>query len=320
MKKFEGLLGISHRRIRQKVQQGVAAQMFKTFSHKGASCTDEYSNIQDILNSIDEIDPMPMDLNENVRMDTCINDTAAVPVNYQEEISTKTAEPINSESDCSTDYDDSIDDIEISDEEINDESFPYFEIKSEHELPFRNISADDNLFFNDNLEDAEYVRDKKSEKFNTSITLWALAFGIPHIALTALLIILRTHTDLIIPRDSRSLLHTPRNVDIINMDGDGKYCHFGSTKIVEKIANEYLKRNLKNREIRLIFNIDGLPIYKSSQKSLWLILCSDELLKKVFVVGIFAGTSKPADSNEFLKPFVDEAAQLCGSSITVKEQ
>ena len=86
-------------------------------------------------------------------------------------------------------------------------------------------------------------------------------------------------------------------------------------KTVDEMLKEYYRRGIEKKELFLTFNIDGLPIFKSTEKSLWLILCSERNLKNVYVVGIYWGLEKPSDPNEFLKPFVREAVDICQNGV-----
>jgi len=60
--------------------------------------------------------------------------------------------------------------------------------------------------------------------------------------------------------------------------------------------------------LELLYNIDGLPIAKSSNSSIWPILCSDTKFKKVFMIGAYYGHEKTIDSNMYLEQFVNENA------------
>ena len=51
--------------------------------------------------------------------------------------------------------------------------------------------------------------------------------------------------------------------------------------------------------INLIVNVDGVPLFKSSQQEFWPILVSVENLVDVFIVAIFYGNSKPNPLNDF---------------------
>lgn len=70
----------------------------------------------------------------------------------------------------------------------------------------------------------------------------------------------------------------------------------------------------------LAFNIDGLPLAKSSNLQLWPIQCLIVNFKRQvpFLVGAFAGSSKPESANDFLLPFVTELKGLLSGGITVR--
>ena len=97
---------------------------------------------------------------------------------------------------------------------------------------------------------------------------WAVTKGITHEALRALLHILHQyHLDL--PLDPRTLLSTGTVSGIASIEGGGFYYHFGVANGIKKWLDgvEYRERN-----IHIQFNIDGLPLFKSSKIQLWPIL------------------------------------------------
>lgn len=55
--------------------------------------------------------------------------------------------------------------------------------------------------------------------------------------------------------------------------------------------------------LRIFININRLPITKSGNASLWLILCLDTVSKLVFIIGVYYGKAKPANNNVFLQKF-----------------
>lgn len=138
---------------------------------------------------------------------------------------------------------------------------------------------------------------------------WANKFRITLVAVTALLLILRLFTDNKLPMDARTLLKTDRLTEIINIEG-GEYLHFGLKRAVLSIIRENKKQGKSLTHLKLIINVDGLPIFKSTQESFFLILCSEKNSKKVYPIGAFFGRHKPTNPNEFLKRFVDEALEL----------
>ncbi|KYN09202.1 hypothetical protein ALC57_18695 [Trachymyrmex cornetzi] len=74
--------------------------------------------------------------------------------------------------------------------------------------------------------------------------------------------------------------------------------------------------------IEVLINIDGLPLSKSSSSQIYPILCSlYSNPTEVTVVGIYHGYENPANANEFLIQFVNEAIDftLNGISISLRE-
>lgn len=96
---------------------------------------------------------------------------------------------------------------------------------------------------------------------------WAIEYGITRRALSALLKILISVGLWYLPSDSRTLLKTPRILPIIDMCG-GKYWHGGLRKNIETLFTG-IKENIA---INLSFNVDGLPLFKSSKVTFWPIL------------------------------------------------
>uniref|UniRef100_A0A8D9B7C0 Transposase domain-containing protein n=1 Tax=Cacopsylla melanoneura TaxID=428564 RepID=A0A8D9B7C0_9HEMI len=153
---------------------------------------------------------------------------------------------------------------------------------------------------------------------------WSTKHNITQIATTKLLKILKPyHSSL--PVDCRTLLNTPRSLNVQHCSG-GSFIYFGlkenllarmqsgltkgSYPIISKIATQH--NLLEERLLTITVNVDGLPIYKSSTKSFWPILCvlDQSVNKKPFIVGLFLGDAKPNNSNDFLQEFVNECSVL----------
>lgn len=102
---------------------------------------------------------------------------------------------------------------------------------------------------------------------------------------------------------------TLRKVNISEMS-DGQYHHFGLKRAIEGILREYKREGKKIDEIKLMFNVDGLPVFNSTKKGLWLILCSEMNARGVYPVGAYFGPSKPKDANEFMQELVQELCDV----------
>lgn len=131
---------------------------------------------------------------------------------------------------------------------------------------------------------------------------WTLEFNIKRNALNKLLRFLNNNFCPKLPIDSRTLLQTPQKRNEIAIN-PGRYVHIG---IKENLDN-FLSNIPELQEISLDFNIDGVPISRSSNSCFWPILCKPYHSKgKVFTVGIYHGYNKPNLFSEFLRPFMDE--------------
>lgn len=113
---------------------------------------------------------------------------------------------------------------------------------------------------------------------------WYINNHISHKALANLLVILRKHINLPFPKDPRTLLNTPRNVECI--PAEMHYYHFGFKRAVKKMLQKHVQQVGPTNVLRIFINIDGLPITKSGNASLWLILCLDTATKFVCFWGI----------------------------------
>lgn len=101
--------------------------------------------------------------------------------------------------------------------------------------------------------------------------------------------------------------------------GTGSYWHNG--------LDNSLVNALKNREslpecLSLIFNMDGLPIHRSSKCEVWPILCliSNMPDTEPIIIGVYCGKSKPENCQVFLNKFVDETKSLLQTGVQIKNK
>lgn len=139
-------------------------------------------------------------------------------------------------------------------------------------------------------------------------------------SVNSLLSILRSE-GLNLPKDVRTLMNTPRHHTIISMQ-PGNYIHFGLKKMLLVILNFHKHYLNAFDEIKLSFNIDGLPLSKSSKQVFWPILCCiinvPQLNQLVFAVGIYYDVGKkPNCIEDFLNLFINEAVDLVNCGIVI---
>lgn len=143
-----------------------------------------------------------------------------------------------------------------------------------------------------------------------SLANWSVQFGVSLVALTALLSLLRLyHPEL--PKDARTILKTKTEYKIQQKCG-GLYYYRGILTAMHNTISQLIGKIADGFTFRLQINIDGLPLFKSSNLQLWPILglFLGFKLKEPVVIGLFSGTKKPNAPDEFLRDFTDELKQL----------
>lgn len=159
----------------------------------------------------------------------------------------------------------------------------------------------------------------KNIEFKEKLKDWSLRNNITQCALKDLLLILNEGYGGIIslPMDPRTILQTPQEVHIKSIEG-GEYWHHGIIEQLTKILRTWTSLP---SIIHLIFNFDGLPIFKSAKKEFWPILAKvvegdDDL----FIIGIYYGTGKPKRIEEYLRDFVAETKTLLDNGICINDK
>lgn len=145
-----------------------------------------------------------------------------------------------------------------------------------------------------------------------SIAEWAITCRVPHSTITKLLHVLSPfHPEL--PLSSRTLLNTPNVTSVTHLE-TGEFCYFGIKSALSKVVSD----NDSVNEILISFNVDGIPLFKSSKLQFWPILGLVKNIKqsKTFVISIFCGKSKPKPLDLFLNPFIEELTELLNTGFT----
>lgn len=205
----------------------------------------------------------------------------------------------------------------------NENSTPY---SSEDELADLQIDDSCNTFstnllgnsdneFRNSLLDPIFQKSTLTE----SIKKWSQQFNVSHTALSSLLKILHLHGHKELCVDARTLLNCPRNTSskIVEVSG-GHSTYFGIQNGLVRSLKKYYKTPPSS--VKLNFNIDGLPLTKSSGSQFWPILCAvvdPDKYTEPFVVSIFHGYKKPVNVNDFLRSFVNEAKTICAEGIII---
>lgn len=191
--------------------------------------------------------------------------------------------------------------------------------------PTNNFSEDEDRLDWDAIDHHEVESSEDSDsdddhhRLECNLAAWTSRHQVKHNAVDALLKILRqsSRADLTdLPCSARTLLKTTKHVPITALSGM-EYYYFGMQPALNKCLNMYSADVLESVDtLDLSFNIDGLPLFKSSGKSLWPVLCSVGNVQpvSVFPVVLTLGMSKPKDF-DFLSELIDDLAELLNSGL-----
>lgn len=182
-----------------------------------------------------------------------------------------------------------------------------------------NDAANDNSMIRlDNFEEcvrvalSELSSDEDEDDENTMASFlqhWTHEYSIQKVALNALLKKLKDDRYPNLPRDSRTLLSTPVKNNIVTV-APGHYGHIGLFKALD---NYLSKCSSIPSMVSVDLNVDGVPISRSNSNCFWTILAQifgDNFPRKICVIGVYQGMSKPHDFNEFLHACVMEMRNL----------
>lgn len=101
-------------------------------------------------------------------------------------------------------------------------------------------------------------------------------------------------------------------------NNNGEFVYIGlASQLIRQL--QIYENIIQNKTITLLFNIDGIPIFKSSAMQFWPILgmvTVPNYRLSPFVIAIFCGKSKPVSVNTFCKEFVNELNNLILSGLS----
>jgi hypothetical protein len=121
------------------------------------------------------------------------------------------------------------------------------------------------------------------------------------------------HIEFGLPRDYRSLLKTPRNLQNV-ITPAGTFGKFAYIKIKDGLTRA-VKQGLDlrgSRNVKIDTFLDGFTAHHNRRKKFWTILHSvrGDGFRRVFLSGLYVGSANPSPYNDILRPFVEEFNQL----------
>lgn len=168
-------------------------------------------------------------------------------------------------------------------------------------------------------KEASTESDEISDELPSKLRHWAL--NVPQVKVTELLHILSPyHPNL--PLDCRTLLKTPKTYSVKKLDS-GEYSHIGLANNLKQCLTSSKHLTLLGNEIFISFNIDGIPLFHSTNLQFWPILgriVNNNIKLTPFVIGIFCGMSKPVPLKDFLEDFINELTHLLTEGINIENK
>lgn len=182
----------------------------------------------------------------------------------------------------------------------------------EHDYNAQISSTDDSTDEFSSTEDLSEFEEQSETYTDTNLSTklrkWYSDGTIAKTHLNSLLAILREEGYSELPKDSRTLLNTPRKT-VITPCEPGEYFHYGLQQALTDILDQ---TKIKDSNILIDINVDGLPLTKSTHRTLWPI--QGKLVNystvPIFVIGVYHGNAKPESIFDYLKFFIEEYQNL----------
>ncbi|KAA0723981.1 hypothetical protein E1301_Tti021452 [Triplophysa tibetana] len=134
---------------------------------------------------------------------------------------------------------------------------------------------------------------------------WTVTHNQTHKSLNDLLKILREHGHSELPKDSRTLLCTPKVVEC-QAKCNGEYIYYG---LETGIRRTLLQCPASTDHIAVTINVDGVPLFRSSAAQFWPMLAKVEGFEP-FIVCLFSGMTKPVPLGDYIQDLVEEIKRL----------
>lgn len=146
---------------------------------------------------------------------------------------------------------------------------------------------------------------------------WAVEENVSRSSVTRLLKLLhRFHPEL--PQDYRTLLNTPRMSDVERM-GRGEFIYFGFKESLLQLRDLYVSAVAQSavESMNIQVNIDGAAVNNSGLVQTWPIQCrvTEPFVTKPFLVGAYAGPSKPESVDVYLQKTIAELHTLLSEGL-----
>lgn len=179
-----------------------------------------------------------------------------------------------------------------------------------------------------NVKSILYSKERAKANLRSKLHVWCIKHrnNLTNKCIEDLLTVLRDEVPQNLPKSVATLIPSKNNseFEIRTMNSlrnkEGYYVYFGITNALKKIINPEI---FLEKDINLLFNIDGMQVFQNSRQQLWPILGKvyhKDYKCSPFLVSIFGGNSKPLSVDDYLKDFVDEINTLLNKGIKISEK
>ncbi|EZA52816.1 hypothetical protein X777_08139, partial [Ooceraea biroi] len=194
---------------------------------------------------------------------------------------------------------------------------------SDSDINNEELYCDENTSDSDNNENCHNNLDIEQDEI-VQLKEWIISCRIPHSHSDKLLKILRRRVLPTLPTCTKTFLQsTSAKYLLQNMEDTdnsiGEFTYLGIAQGLRNCVNVDLHIN---HELHLQFNIDGMKPYKSSNRTLWPILCKVHFelnIYKPFTVALYSRTHKPKNRDQYLNKFINELNKLLCEGLIIGE-
>jgi hypothetical protein len=190
----------------------------------------------------------------------------------------------------------------------------------------RSDSSADEEIGSESDEELESEFSENDSPFKKFLSAYAVKFGTPRSHLSVLMKGVKTHIevphniDLGLPDDSRTLLNTPRQMaQYIKDAAGGRFAYLGLRQGLKRLALQGVA--LSGKKIKLSTFLDGFTPHNNKRKKFWALLHSiyGDLDNRIFMSGLYVGSSEPDSFNEILEQYVAEFNELMSHPFSILE-
>ena len=218
-----------------------------------------------------------------------------------------------------------------------------YKVDSSTEIDDYVYDSEDSTFFNDAVDESsadenfiEVKKKKKKEKeshtcsatcliVREKLRVWAINFCIVQTIITALLMVLNGIFPCL-PQHGKTLIRTKTEFTVTsfcpeNSQDHSEFAYIGISTQLQRIINP--ANHPENKVLKLQFNVDGLPLFKSGGIEFWPILGKVHFMSDLydpFIIAVYKGIGKPSLLNRYFKEFVKELNHLLQNGIVIDKE